>query len=172
METGAGLVPEGEGWFVLNARDARWFDSDVFCAGTIFEGSPRFAELGFHLEVLTPGLPNCLYHGESTQEDFLVLSGECVLVIEGEERRLKAWDFVHCPPWVEHVFVGVGDKPCVVVMVGARKPGSEVLYPVNEAAAKHGASAAAETPEPREAYAPFAEPQPTRYRDGDLPDSG
>jgi mannose-6-phosphate isomerase-like protein (cupin superfamily) len=87
-------------------------------------GEPRrhaeFEELGFQLVVVHPGEPVCLYHGEGVQEDFLVVSGECALVIENEERRLKQWDFVHCPPMTEHVFVGAGDGPCAIVMVGAR----------------------------------------------------
>jgi len=113
-----------------------------------------------------------MYHGESEQEDFLVLSGECVLVIEGEERPLKAWDFVHCPPWTEHVFVGAGDGPCAIVMVGARKPEAdeETLYPVDEAAAKRGASVEIETPDPAVAYASFGLREPEPYREGDLPD--
>jgi uncharacterized cupin superfamily protein len=110
-----------------------------------------------------------MYHRESEQEDFLVLSGECVAILEGEERHLKAWDFVHCPPMTEHVFVGAGDGPCVVVMVGRRQGGGEILYPVNEAAAKHGASVEAETPEPKEAYARFSPPERTRYQEGWLP---
>ena len=168
-ETEAGLVPDGEGWFVLNARDAVWWRSDAFCDGTIFEGEPRFPELGCHVEVLRPGEPNCLYHGESNQEDFLVVSGECIAIIEGDERRLKAWDFVHCPPWADHVFVGAGDGPCVIVMVGGREVGGEVVYPVNEVAARHGASALEETPSPKEAYAPFAPPERTAYEEGWLP---
>ena len=107
------------------------------------EGDAEFEELGFQLVVVQPGEPVCMYHGESTQEDFLVVSGECVVVIEGEERRLKQWDFVHCPSMTEHVFVGAGDGPCAIVMVGARvwkEREEEIIYPVNDVAAKHGAS--------------------------------
>ena len=96
-----------------------------------------------------------MYHGESGQEDFLVVSGECVLVIEGEERRLRAWDFVHCPPWTQHVFVGAGDGPCVIVMTGSRAGGFEVLYPVNEVAAKHDASVLEETSKPGRGLRPL-----------------
>src|SRR5579875_2225125 len=96
--TDAGLVPQGAGWFVLNAREARWLDGE-FGAYTRFEGEPGFPKLGFNIGVLAPGQPACYYHAEDEQEDFLVLSGECLLLIEGEERPLKAWDFVHCPPW-------------------------------------------------------------------------
>jgi uncharacterized cupin superfamily protein len=166
--TDAGSVPDGEGWFVLNARDARWFETDELGAATIFEGEPGFPQLGFHIEVLQPGQPNCMYHGESNQEDFLVLSGECVLVIEGQERRLEAWDFVHCPATTEHVFVGTGEGPCVIVMVGARKPGGSIVYPVSEAAARYGASVESETSEPKQAYARFPRPRAAPYREGAL----
>jgi uncharacterized cupin superfamily protein len=169
METEAGLVPDGDGWFVLNARDAAWYRDDELGTYTTFEGKPRFAELGFHVEVLLPGQPNCMYHGESDQEDFLVVAGECIVVLEGEERRLKAWDFVHCPPWAEHVFVGAGDGPCVIVMVGRRTPGGGIVYPVNEVAAKHGASVETETRDGKEAYARFLEPERTAYREAWLP---
>jgi uncharacterized cupin superfamily protein len=168
-ETEEGLVPEGEGWFVLNARDARWFETDELGSATIFEGEPRFRDLGFHLEVLQPGQPNCMYHAESNQEDFLVLAGECIAVIEGEERRLSAWDFVHCPPMTEHVFVAAGEGPCVMVMVGSRDPGRDIVYPVNEVAARHGASVETETTEPSDAYARFQRPRPVRYPEGRLP---
>ena len=168
-ETDAGLVPEGEGWFVLNARDASWWRSDELGQATTFEGKPRFAEFGFHVEVLLPGQPNCMYHGESDQEDFLVVSGECIVILEGEERRLRAWDFVHCPPWAEHVFVGAGEGPCVIVMVGGRKLPMAILYPVSEVAAKHGAGVETETRDGKEAYARFPAPERAAYREGWLP---
>ncbi len=119
--TDAGLVPEGDGWFVLNARDAVWEESPVMGSGTAFEARDnRFSDFGVNIVVLGPGQPNCMYHGENEQEDFLVLSGECLLLVEGEERPLKQWDFVHCPRWTEHVFVGAGDGPCAILMVGGR----------------------------------------------------
>jgi uncharacterized cupin superfamily protein len=165
-----GLVPEGEGWYVLNARDARWREREGLGRWCFLEAEPiptLFTQLGFQLCVVEPGQPACMYHGEAGQEDFLVVAGECLLVIEGEERRLRQWDFVHCPPWTEHVFVGAGTGACVIVMVGSRG-GEGIRYPVSEAAARHGASVEAETPDPAEAYARF-----TRvvgpYRDGDLP---
>ena len=97
------------GWFVTNVRDARWVRSDKFGAAALFDvQDARFEELGINIRVLEPGQPASLYHAESAQEDFLVLRGECVLVVEGEERRLRAWDFVHCPPLTKHVFVGAG----------------------------------------------------------------
>jgi len=170
-ETASGLRPAGEGWFVVNARDARWTVGDPFGAQCAFEGAwpaAAFRELGLKLCVLEPGQPNCLYHRESQQEDFLVLSGECMLLVEGEERPLKAWDFVHCPDWTEHVFVGAGEGPCVVLMVGAR-PDTEVVYPVAEVALRHGAGVARETPSPDEAYAPYPDSVRARPRGLALP---
>ncbi len=90
-------------------------------------------------------------------------------MIEGEERRLKAWDFVHCPPWTRHAFIGAGDGPCVIVMTGSRAGGFEVVYAVNEVAAKYGASVDEETSKPDEAYARFGPEERTAYREGWLP---
>ena len=167
-QTDLGLVPQGEGWFVLNARDASWIRSEERGQDTDFEGGKEWAQLGFRIQVIAPGQRG-VYHGERGQEDFIVVSGECVLVIEGEERRLKAWDFVHCPPWTKHVFVGRGDAPCVIVMTGSRVGGFEVLYPVNEVAAKHDASVLEETSSPDEAYARWGPEERTGYGEGWLP---
>jgi uncharacterized cupin superfamily protein len=101
-----GLGAAGPGWFVLNARKARWWQRSGLGRSCDLEGDADFAELGFRLTVLHPGEPSGMYHAESGQEDFLVVSGECILIVEGEERLLKAWDFVHCPPMTEHIFVG------------------------------------------------------------------
>lgn len=162
-----GIVPKGEGWFVLGARDARWL-SGHFGAYTRFEGEPRFSHLGINIGVLEPGQPACYYHGEDTQEDFLVLSGECLLLIEGQERRLKQWDFVHCPPWTEHVFVGAGDSPCALLAVGNR-PGDGVVYPASELAQRHHAGVGHEISEPEQAYAGIPDDEPVGYREGWLP---
>jgi uncharacterized cupin superfamily protein len=158
-----------DGAFVVNARDVEWRQREGLGRWAHFEGTREFEQLGFRLAVLDPGVPYGMYHGESDQEDFLVVSGECVLVIEAEERHLRQWDFVHCPPWTEHVFVGAGEAQCVIVMVGARKDG-EILYPVNDAAAKYGASVDVETPEPAEAYAKYVRREAQPYREGDLPE--
>ncbi len=163
----AGVEPAGEGWFVVNARESRWFEGD-FGAFTRFEGQTRFPALGINIGVLEPGQPACMYHGENEQEDFLVLSGECLLLIEGEERRLRAWDFVHCPAWTEHVFVGAGAGPCAILAVGTRTTRA-VIYPESELAQRHGAGVAKETSEPDEAYAGYLKDEPVAYRDGWLP---
>jgi uncharacterized cupin superfamily protein len=160
---GSGLAPASEGWFVLNVREAEWVTSSVFGSGTVFESREHsFPQVGINVSVLEPGQPNCLYHSESQQEDFLVLSGECKLLVEGEERPLRAWDFVHCPAGTEHVFVGAGDGPCAILAVGARTPDEKLLYPQSELAARYGASAEETTSEPRKAYARFERPQPGR----------
>ena len=151
-QTENGLVPKGEGWFVVNARESRWWHHDTFGSSVTFEGDARFGDFGINIQVLQPGEPNCMYHGENAQEDFLVLSGECLLLVEGEERPLKQWDFFHAPPWTEHVFVGAGDGPCAILMLGAR-PDVDLFYPASEVAAKHGASVAEDTGNPDEAYA-------------------
>jgi uncharacterized cupin superfamily protein len=151
-----GLSPAGEGWFVVNARDAQWFDATPLGLYAPFEGEhARFAQLGLNIGVLRPGEPSCMYHAEDAQEDFLVLAGACVLVVEGQERLLGQWDFVHCPPLTRHVFVGAGDAPCVLLGIGARRRGRELVYPVDEVALRHGAGVEAETTDPAEAYARF-----------------
>jgi uncharacterized cupin superfamily protein len=166
VETGAGFVPQGEGWFVVNARDAAWLRHEFFGARCTFEADGRVVhevpglqvqqhpQLGIRLHVLEPGKPSTLYHRESGQEDFLVLSGECLLIVDGEERRLRAWDLFHCAPGTAHAFVGAGDGPCVILMVGARSPEGTVLYPVDATALAHGAGVEQETASPQEAYAP------------------
>jgi uncharacterized cupin superfamily protein len=163
-DSGSGLAPAGEGWFVVNVRDAEWLTSengDKQTSGSecAFESAAaEFAQLGVRLHVLEPGEPNGLYHSESEQEDFLVLSGECLLLAEDRERRLRAWDFVHSPAGTEHIFVGAGEGPCVIFMVGARSEDWQVRYPVSELAWRYGASAQEETTDPRQAYVGRFEP--------------
>ena len=170
-ETEHGHVPEGEGWYVLNTKDAIWGDSAEFGRYTQWEGKgeARFPEVGINIGVMQPGQPGCMYHGEDAQENFLVLAGEGILIIEGEERPLKAWDFVHCPPWAKHVIVAAGSEPFVVIAVGARNGRKGLVYPVDETALKHGAGVEQETEHGEEAYAGTSEVVPTRYVEGDLP---
>jgi uncharacterized cupin superfamily protein len=155
VETQSGLEAEDEGWFVVNVKDAAWYRRDGFGYSSLFQLEERSPQLGINIGVLEPGSPNCLYHAESEQEAFLVLSGECTLIVEGQERPLKAWDFFHCPPGTRHVFVGAGDKPCAILFIGARRPDGDLLYPVDDVAAKYGASAEEATTDPRVAYARF-----------------
>jgi uncharacterized cupin superfamily protein len=154
-------VPQGPGWFVVSARDARWKHNELgaYCG---FEAGPdtdaHFEDLGINLNVLPPGKPMAMYHGEAGEEAFLVLEGECLLIAEGQERLLRKWDFVFCPPWTEHVIVGAGEKPALVLGAGVRKTG--IIYPANEAAIRNEAGVEQETKEPREAYVKYSRPEP------------
>jgi uncharacterized cupin superfamily protein len=185
-QTERGLVPAGRGWFVLNARDARWFDKGGRGREPSLQGRGDFAQLGMGLTVLEPGEPTSMYHWETDREDFLVLAGEALLLVEGGERPLRQWDLVHCPPATNHVIVGAGDRPCIVFAVGALENhaiGSRVdgtlegrddwgAYTVDEAALRHGAGVEEETSDADVAYARFPELGPTRYRGGWLPGDG
>jgi uncharacterized cupin superfamily protein len=172
-----GLVPKGKGWFVLNAREAPWWyrgGRGAYCEFEGLEGDePDFSQLGINIQVIGPGEPMGMYHWEADQEDFLLLSGEALLIVEGEERLLRAWDFVHCPAGTKHTIVGAGDASCVVVAVGARTLSTGPdwgAYAVDEAALRHGAGVEEETTDPDEAYARFPDGKPARYREGLLPD--
>jgi uncharacterized cupin superfamily protein len=161
-----GKKPAGEGWFVVNTCEAQWLHNERFGACVTFEGSPLlgepagFTQLGINIQVIWPGQPNGYYHAEAGQEDFLVLSGECLLLIEGDERQLKAWDFVHCPPGTEHVFVNNEDGPCVFVGVGARHADDGLVYPVSELALRHRAGVTHEWTSGAFAYAGTPQTRP------------
>jgi uncharacterized cupin superfamily protein len=145
-----------EDWFVVNVADAEWLTTEggeKRPSGSETTFGADFEQVGVRIHVLPPGEPNGCYHSESQQEDFLVLSGECVLIVEGEERRLKQWDFFHSPAGIEHIFVGAGDAPCAIFMCGSRTGEWTVRFPVSEVAAKHGASVEHEVTTPDEAYA-------------------
>ncbi|MFL5944605.1 MAG: cupin domain-containing protein [Gaiellaceae bacterium] len=171
-DTEHGRRARGPGWYVLNARDATWYDRGERGAICDFEAGQDWEQVGVNLFVLGPGNPMSMYHWEADQEDFLVVHGEALLIAEGEERPLKQWDLVHCPPQMSHVIVGAGDGPCVIVAVGARAhqdgPGWGG-YPVNEVAQRHNASSPEETTDAKIAYARFAARRETRYEDGWLP---
>jgi uncharacterized cupin superfamily protein len=168
-DSGSGLAPAGEGWFVVNVRDAEWWTSDRAGSACRFESTAAwFTQLGVNLRVLRPGQPNCLYHSESLEEAFLVLSGECRLLVDGTERLLRQWDFFHSPAGTEHVFVGAGEGPCVILMVGARSEDERLRYPVSELAARYGASAEEETSDPEQAYARWERPRRERPPGWDL----
>jgi uncharacterized cupin superfamily protein len=170
-DTPSGRAPVTAGWFTVNIREAAWVTNEVFGADCVFEGDAApFADVGLTLCVLKPGQPSGLYHSEGDQEDFLVLAGQCLLLIENEERPLHAWDFVHCPPGAAHIFVGAGEGPCVIFMTGGRTRESAIVYPRSELARRHGAEAGTATTSPAEAYAPFPQWQPGPAGDsGGLP---
>jgi quercetin dioxygenase-like cupin family protein len=167
VETEAGLVPQGDGWFVVNVRDAPWLRNDYFGARTSFEAGGRivralpeleqhsFPQVGVTVYVLPKGKPSTMYHGETDQEAFLVVRGQCLLLVEGRERLLREWDFFHCAPNTMHGFVGASDEPCVIVMIGGRDPEGTIVYERNETALRHGAGVEQTTSDPFEAYAPF-----------------
>jgi uncharacterized cupin superfamily protein len=151
-------VPQSEGWFVVNARDAHWQYNEMgwYCN---FEGKDAggFAQLGINLNVLPPGAPMAMYHEEPGQEDFLVLRGECLLIVEGKDRPLRQWDLFHCPPHTKHTIVGAGNSPSLVLAVGARK--GNATYPYDETAARYRAGLESETQHPRDAYARYGKPK-------------
>jgi uncharacterized cupin superfamily protein len=169
-ETEHGVIPAGEGWFVLNAKAARWRHNGQGGKLTFFEGTAEMWQVGVNVSVLEPGEPMAMYHHESVQEDFLVLAGEPRLIVEGEERPLRPWDFFHCPPGTSHVIVGAGDGPSVLVCLGARGTGEDWgAYTVDEAALRHGAGVDEETTDSRVAYARFPADRFKRYEEGSLP---
>jgi quercetin dioxygenase-like cupin family protein len=182
-QTEHGLLPAGEGWFVLNAREAEWRVWEGIGKWPRLEGrKAMFPQLGVGLTVLEPGEPMTMYHWETDQEDFLVLSGEALAIVEGEERPLRHWDFLHCPAGTNHAIVGAGDGPCVVFAVGSREnhtyrtPEGDIegkddwgAYTVDEAALRHGTGVEEETNQGSVAYGRFPEPVSTQYRDGWLP---
>jgi quercetin dioxygenase-like cupin family protein len=182
-QTDDGLLPAGDGWFVLNAREAGWRRWDEMGKWPRLEGArPIFPQFGVGLTVLEPGEPIAMYHWETDQEDFLVLFGEALAIVEGAERPLRQWDFLHCSPGANHVIVGAGDGPCVVFAVGSREkhtyrtPDGSIdgrddwgAYTVDEAALRHGAGVAEETNDGGVAYGHLPERASTPYRDGWLP---
>jgi uncharacterized cupin superfamily protein len=169
-ETKFGLVADVDGWFVVNAREARWREWGPLGVYCDFEGKRPFRQLGINISVLQPGQSFGFYHRENAQEGFLVLAGSCVLIVEDEERQLGAWDFFHCPPGTEHMIVGAGDGPAIVLAVGARGLGRKgLVYLPSRTARKHGVSVERETTKSAEAYANI--PRSTRVSYGGwLPD--
>jgi uncharacterized cupin superfamily protein len=153
-------VPMTAGWFVVNTREGRWLHNDM-CVSCRFggEGPAHFDDLGVGLYWVRPGRPMSLDHHEAGQEDFLILRGECVLIVEGQERLLKTWDFVHCPPRTPHAIVAAGNEPALVLAVGARKEKGSARYPVDPVAIRHGAGVPDPFTSPEEAYSRFGEPR-------------
>jgi uncharacterized cupin superfamily protein len=173
QQTDAGLVPSRPGWFVLDVREARWIrrpgrgHNAPLTGWSAEEAESHFPQLGVTVIVLGPGEPIGMYHWEADQEDFLVLAGDGVLLVEGEERRLRALDFVHCPPGTNHMILG-GERGCTVVAVGAREhqAGAWGAYTVDDVAVRHGAGVEQETDDASVAYARFEPPVPVRYPGG------
>jgi uncharacterized cupin superfamily protein len=181
-----GLLLVGDGWFVVNARESEWRRSEGMGKWPRLEGAtPRYAQLGLGVTVLEPGETMTMYHWETDQEDFLLLAGEALAIVEGQERPLRQWDLLHCPAGTNHAIIGAGDGRCVIFAVGSRQnhtyrtadgsiDGKDDwgAYTANEAALRHGAGVEEETDDADVAYARFPEPVRTRYRDGWLPPLG
>jgi uncharacterized cupin superfamily protein len=171
-DAGNGLVPAGDGWFVANAREARWWHAEGRSAICDFEAETDVRQFGINITVLEPGVSMGMYHWEADQEDFLVVAGEALLIVEGEERPLRQWDFFHCPPETKHIIVGAGMGRCIVVAVGARSHEGRPDwggYTVDEVALRHGVGVEQETTRAQEAYAHLTKRSHARYREGWLP---
>jgi uncharacterized cupin superfamily protein len=153
-ETPYGRYVVSDGWFVLNLADALAVRNEEKGGATypLEARDAPFPDVGVNVRVLEPGQPTALYHSEAAQEGFLVLWGECTLLVEEEERPLRQWDYFHCPAGTRHILVG-GDAPCAVLALGARPEVERLHYPVSEVAARYGASVAKTTDDPDEAYA-------------------
>jgi uncharacterized cupin superfamily protein len=145
----SGVAPVTPGWFVVNTAEAAWVSNDYYGGVCIFEsddfvlrGRADLTEYvkpgaGFTIRVVPPGQPSTLYHAESVQEDFLILMGECVLIIEDQERHLRPWDFVHCPPMTSHAFVAKDNGPCVILATGNRRDDLERVCLRSEVALRY-----------------------------------
>ena len=164
---------------MVNAREATWRRRpgrgySAALTGITDEERSLFPRLGMQIVVLEPGEPIGMYHWEKDAEGFVVLSGEALLLVEGEERPLRQWDFVHCPPETRHMIVGAGDGPCVVLAAGSREHMDEDCnggaYVVDELAQRHGVGVDEETSDPAVAYARFPQTELVDYPDGLLPD--
>jgi uncharacterized cupin superfamily protein len=154
VEKSGGLAPDGPGWFILNVADAVAYTNEVEGTYVRFEDleKARFPHYGINIQVLQPGQPSAKYHAESNQESFLILEGECILIVEGQERRLRKWDFFNCAPMTRHITIGAGDGPCAILMAGARLPDEDLEYPQDPLAAKYDAQSPEPTSDPDIAY--------------------
>jgi uncharacterized cupin superfamily protein len=145
------VIDRTDDWSVTHVRDASWFGNPSFGSAAAFDPQRRHPHTSINLFVLEPGKPNCLYHRENAQEDFLVLSGRCTALVNGEKRELRTWDLLHCGPGVDHVLIGT-DAPCAVLAIGHKHPNHEVFYPESPEARARGAESPEPTTDPRVAY--------------------
>jgi len=148
-----GLVTDGEGWFVVNARESRWGDEGSLGSYCTFEGKRRFPHFGINISVLESGETMGMYHREKGQEAFLVLAGEHP-DRGGQETSTDDVGFLLLPSQTDHIIVAAGDQSAVVLAVGARGRGvgGGIVYPVCKSAARYGASVVRQTTKPAEAY--------------------
>ncbi len=147
-------------WFVANVSELQWQENELGATCEFDKQRDRFNEFGINLTVLGPRQPMTMYHRERYEEGFLVLRGECLLIVEGQEVPLRQWDYFHCPADVAHAIVGSGEGSSLVLAVGNRVGPDAILYPRDETALEHGAGVEQETPDPKEAYARFTRPAP------------
>ncbi len=152
-------------WFVRNLRELQWWDRGPrgFVADLVGDDD---AQIGVNLFVLGPGQPMSMYHWEADQEGFLVLAGEALLIVDGQEHPLRQWDYVHCPPNVPHTIVGTGSGPAAILALGARIESVGENwggYPYSDLAMQHDASAEEETTDPKVAYARFPPREPGAF---------
>jgi uncharacterized cupin superfamily protein len=156
-------------WHITNIRDATWYQEGPFGVSGNFQRDERFHEFGFNFAVVWPGQPVAMYHRETNQEGFLVLAGECLTIVEGEEHPMRQWDYLHCPSNTNHIIIGAGDGPAFLIAVGARSDDRDIVYPVDPTALAHQAGVERETTEPSEAYAPFPDAVVTQFSEEYLP---
>jgi uncharacterized cupin superfamily protein len=161
-ETEHGLVCKGDGWFLVNARDVRWRESKGRGVSSNFGGDTLFDQLGVGITVVGPNEPTTMYHWESNEEDFLVLRGGGIAILDGEEHQLRQWDSIHCPPGTVHTFIG-GPEGLVLFGVGAREHPDEGSYVADSLAARYGAAPERNTESTAEAYKSFGPREPVRY---------
>jgi len=147
-------------WWVRSVRETRWQENELGASSEFDKDVERFPEFGINLTVLRPGQPMTMYHREDYQEGFLILRGECLLIVDGQEVPLRAWDYFHCPSGTPHAIVGAGTGTSLVLAVGNRLGPDVILYPRDETALRHGAGVEQDTPHPKEAYARFTRPAP------------
>ena len=149
-----------QGWFVGNVRQLPWQENELGATCEFDKRRDRFEAFGINLTVLRQGQPMTMYHREGYQEGFLVLRGQCLLIVEGTEVQLGEWDYFHCPAGVAHAIVGAGSDLSLVLAVGSRIGPDTILYPREVVALAHDAGVEHDTPHPREAYARFTRPAP------------
>src|SRR3954463_8609476 len=168
QQTPEGQVPVDGGWFILNLGEMAWETVPGFGIWCDFDGPEHESStlrVGVHVHVLKPGEANGYYHAEAAQEGFLVLSGECIAIVEGQERRMRRWDYLHSPPGTAHITVGAGAQPCAILMFGSPDPSRKVEWIADEVAAKHGVGVAHTPSGSPDLYGdvpPFARARPPR----------
>lgn len=159
-------------WWVRSVREMPWRANELGSTVDFDYDVDRFEEFGINLTVLEPGQPMTMYHQERYQEGFLVLRGEALLIVDGQEAPLRQWDYFHCPPGVPHTIVGAGSGPSAILAIGAREKQDGPDwggYPYSDVAMKHDASAEEATTDPDVAYARFPSRQDGDFREDWLP---